>query len=73
MDVNNSINEENRKIDEENRKIDEYNTKVDKYNEALRWAKQRKSKNLGDQVYVEGKDKAEGWNCIKYPFISAFK
>ena len=65
----NIINERYEMTSEEARKAD----LDDKYNEALRWAKQRKSKNLGDQVYVEGKDKAEGWNCIKYPFISAFK
>ena len=65
----NIINERYEMTPEEARKAD----LDDKYNEALRWAKQRKSKNLGDQVYVEGKDKAEGWNCIKYPFISAFK
>ena len=45
----------------------------DQYNQMLRWAKQRKSKNLGDQVYVEAKDKAKGRNCIKYPFISAYR
>ena len=65
----NIINERYEMTPEEARKAD----LDDKYNEALRWAKQRKSKNLGDQVYVEGKDKSEGWNCIKYPFISAFK
>ena len=35
MDVENSIDEENKKIDEENKKIDEYNCKVNKYNDAL--------------------------------------
>ena len=65
----NIINERYEMTSEEARKAD----LDDKYNEALRWAKQRKSKNLGDQVYVEGKDKAEGWNCIKYPFISAYR
>ena len=65
----NIINERYEMTPEEARKAD----LDDKYNEVLRWAKQRKSKNLGDQVYVEGKDKSEGWNCIKYPFISAFK
>jgi len=65
----NIINERYEMTPEEARKAD----LDDKYNEVLRWAKQRKSKNLGDQVYVEGKDKAEGWNCIKYPFISAYR
>ena len=65
----NIINERYEMTPEEARKAD----LDDKYNEALRWAKQRKSKNLGDQVFVEGKDKAVGWNCIKYPFISAYR
>jgi len=65
----NIINERYEMTPEEARKAD----LDDQYNQMLRWAKQRKSKNLGDQVYVEAKDKAKGWNCIKYPFISAYR
>ena len=45
----------------------------DQYREVLRWANQKKSKNLGDQVYVEEKEKEKGWFSIKYPFISAYR
>ena len=34
---------------------------------------EKKSKNLGDQVYVEEKEKEKGWFSIKYPFISAYR
>ena len=63
----NIINERYEMTPEEARKAD----LDDQYRDVLRWANQKRGKNLGEQVYVEEKEK--GWLSVKYPFISAYR